>query len=88
VVNLAVEWGRRRYRTLVGDLDTQAHARIGVGCGTCDRSAPACHGVFRDPGFRLAEALEAGRPVCGFALRSGGALGYRIFAEGIEALWT
>ena len=58
VVNLAAEWGRRGLRTLVVDLDTQAHAAIGLGCQTSGRSGPSCHGMFRDSRFRLADAVR------------------------------
>jgi len=61
VVNLAAEWGRRGYRTLVVDLDTQAHAGIGLGCGTCGREGPSCHEMFRSGAFRLAEAVRETR---------------------------
>jgi chromosome partitioning protein len=55
-VNLAAEYGARGLRALLVDLDTQGHAGLGVS-ETAARGAPTAHGLFRNPAFRLEDAI-------------------------------
>jgi len=57
VVNVAAELGSRGRRVLVVDLDTQAHASLGLGI-RARRAEPGSHAVFRDPPPSLAAAIR------------------------------
>ena len=58
VVNVAAELGGRGRRVLVVDLDTQAHASLGLGV-LIDRGDLGVHGLFRDPPRDIAPAIRA-----------------------------
>jgi len=51
VVNLASEWGKSGYKTLIIDLDTQGHAGLGLGCD--DRRGEGVHKIFSDSTYNL-----------------------------------
>ncbi len=52
-VNLAAEWGRSGYKTLLLDLDTQGHAAIGVGCREQRNAEGTVHELLCDSGCEL-----------------------------------
>jgi chromosome partitioning protein len=55
-VNLAAELGSRGYRVLVGDLDPQGHAGLGLGVVAAEASR-TIHVAFRAPRIDLARAI-------------------------------
>lgn len=91
-VNLAAEYAARGLRALLIDLDTQGHAGLGVGV-VAARGAPTAHGLFRNPAFRLEDAVRE-TPFAGLCVapadqtfEEGGEGGdYLILRRGLEPL--
>jgi len=57
-VNMAAEWGRQGYRTLLIDLDTQGHAAIGVNSRECRQQGTNVHQLFHDPQLELMSLVK------------------------------
>jgi chromosome partitioning protein len=55
-VNLAAEFAARGKKTVVIDLDTQAHATLGLGFSP-NKNSSTVHSLFCEPGFSLGRAL-------------------------------
>jgi chromosome partitioning protein len=55
-VNLSAEFAIRGRKTLVIDMDTQAHATIGLGL-TINKNSPTVHSLFCEPEFLLSKAI-------------------------------
>ncbi len=58
-VNVAAEWASHGYRTLLVDLDSQAHAGYGVGCAEPGRDGPFVHGMFCDSQFEFSKVIRS-----------------------------
>jgi len=58
-VNLATEWGKQGYKTLLIDLDTQGHSALGVGCDEAFDSHETVHELFRDASLPLTSVIRA-----------------------------
>ncbi|MDQ7073256.1 MAG: AAA family ATPase [Gammaproteobacteria bacterium] len=59
VVNLANEWARKGYRTLVIDLDTQGHSAIGLGYKEVVAPEKTVHQLFRDSDVSLQDVVHS-----------------------------
>ena len=57
-VNLAAEWGKKGYKTLLIDLDTQGHAAIGLGCRENRHQDISLHDIFTNPNNKLANVIK------------------------------
>ncbi len=55
-VNLSAEFAIRGIKTLVIDLDTQAHATLGLGFKV-NKDTPTVHSLFLEPEFIISKAL-------------------------------
>lgn len=56
VVNLAAEWGRAGYKTLIIDLDTQGHA--GIGLGYDSPHIDGVHQIFSKNDYALEDKVQ------------------------------
>lgn len=57
-VNLATEWGRQGFKTLLIDLDTQGHSAIGLGCGATLDKERTVHELFRNADLPLRNVVQ------------------------------
>lgn len=57
-VNLAAAWGKRGYKTLLIDLDTQGHSALGLGVTETVAADKTIHQLFRDEQLSLSDVVH------------------------------
>ncbi|MDQ7048167.1 MAG: ParA family protein [Enterobacterales bacterium] len=57
-VNLAAEWGKKGYKTLIIDLDTQGHVSVGTALRELDSEPARIHDIFSDKNINIQDIVR------------------------------